>query len=71
MFGRRPLKEIEAAKSLPFKEVTPNEFISMAGKAGIPEEQAKLHIKVSKTLGSHVKIGSDVLKVKHDGTEGD
>lgn len=59
----RMAKGREEAKSLPSVDVTHEEFMRRAIAAGWKKPEAKLHATVSRGLGSHTRVGNEMLRV--------
>ena len=53
------------AKGLPRREVTEKQFIKLLiSRDGSSKEEAEKIARISKALGSHVQVGSEMLSIK-------
>ena len=69
MFGslgnmHKLLKEFHETKSFPEIEVSEDEFVRLMIESGTTKEKAEFHARISKGLGSSVRIGQQLVKIK-------
>lgn len=71
MFGRfgqtRALEQyregMAAAETLPWRDVTAEEFMRLASGENLDDESVARTARISKAMGSHVRIGDELLRV--------
>lgn len=69
MFGMgagRYRQMMDEAAKLPSIEVTREEFIRLSVEAGVPKEKAEFNATIAKGLGSHTRIGDQMVGIKED-----
>ena len=71
MFGslgnmHKLLKELHEMKSLPEIEVSEDEFVRLMMEAGATKEKAEFQARISKGLGSSVRIGQQLVTIKKE-----
>jgi hypothetical protein len=54
----------EKGRKAPSRTVTSDEFVEAAVAAGWDPAKAKMHLAISKVMGSGVLVGDEVLEVK-------